>query len=65
MISVMISVMEDKMDVTGYSCAFGFALNENDSILDTLKRADDNMYNDKKIKKEKALSSGKECHFRD
>ena len=63
--SVMISVMEDKMEVTGYSCAFGFALNENDSILDTLKRADDNMYNDKKIKKEKALSSGKECHFRD
>ena len=63
--SVMISVMEDKMDVTGYSCAFGFAINENDSILDTLKRADDNMYNDKKIKKEKALSSGKECHFRD
>lgn len=62
---VMISVMEDKMEVTGYSCAFGFALNENDSILDTLKRADDNMYNDKKIKKEKALSSGKECHFRD
>ena len=57
--------MEGRMEEKGYSCAFGFALNENDNVEDTIKKADTNMYVDKKDKKEKIILSGKICHFRD
>lgn len=41
--------MKEELSKTKYSCAFGYAMREVESIYDTIARADERMYEDKKI----------------
>ena len=40
--------MKEELSKTAYSCAFGYAMREAESIYDTIARADERMYEDKK-----------------
>ena len=41
--------MKEELKKTKYSCAFGYAMREDESIYDTMARADEKMYEDKKL----------------
>lgn len=56
--------MRKALEEASYSCAFGYAMKIGDDIQDVLKRADENMYIDKRMIKQRRLDEGKEVHGR-
>lgn len=59
-----IEIMRQELSNTPYSCAFGYAMRHEESVSDVLKKADSNMYEDKRNIKQKLMKEGKEIHTR-
>ena len=59
-----ISFIKSELAKTSYSCAFGYAINTNNNVDETLKIADDNMYIDKNNIKEMIVKNGGSIHQR-
>ncbi len=56
--------MRIALEKASYSCAFGYAMKTDEDISDVLKKADENMYIDKKMMKQRCLDEGGEVHQR-
>ena len=61
-----IGMMKIKLSETKYSCAFGYQMKaKNDDLEEAIAKADNKMYEEKRIMKAQAIQEGKELHMRD
>ena len=60
-----IGIMKIKLSETQYSCAFGYQMKaKNDNLEEIIAKADNKMYEEKRIMKAQAIEDGKEIHIR-
>ncbi len=60
-----IQAINDDLAKTDYTCALGYAMRKKEEkVVDTVSRADNNMYEDKKRRKQEILAKGGQIHNR-